>query len=307
MTHGRSDRAAFVLGMSAVVLWSTVATAFKLSLRYLDVLQLLLYSSLTAALCLYAILLSQGRHRGIWRLQRRDYLRSAALGLLNPLCYYVILFKAYALLPAQVAQALNYTWAIMLMVLSVPLLGHRVSLRDGLGALVCYSGVVIVCLGGRALPGGSLSGFGIALALASTVIWSLYWIYKTRDPLDPVTSLFLSFLFSLPFTATACWAFSSPAAVNPGGLLGAAYVGLFEMGVTYVLWLLALRRAQAAARVSTLIFLSPFLSLVFIQFVVGETIAPTTLGGLVLIAAGMIAQRAGEGNWRQRRRATDSE
>jgi hypothetical protein len=36
------------------------------------------------------------------------------------------LFEAYDRLPAQVAQALNYTWALTLTLLAVPVLGTAV-------------------------------------------------------------------------------------------------------------------------------------------------------------------------------------
>ena len=291
MNRHDNDRAAFALGMLTVLLWSTVATAFKLSLRHLDVLQLLLYSSLTATLCLYVIVAGRGQWRTVWQLRSADYLRCAVLGLLNPLCYYLVLFKAYALLPAQMAQALNYTWVIALTLLSVPLLRQRIRGRDIFAALSCYAGAAIVCLGGSTLQQDTISVAGVALALGSTIIWSLYWIGKTRDPLDPVVSLFLSFLFSLPFVVAACWLFSNPAGIDRYGLLGSIYVGLFEMGITYVVWLLALQYARSTARVSTLIFLSPFLSLVFIHFVLAEPIAATTVPGLVLIAGGLVYQR----------------
>lgn len=291
MNRYHNDRAAFALGMLTVLFWSTVATAFKLSLRHLDILQLLLYSSLTATVCLYAIVAARGQWRTVWQLRREDYLRCAGLGLLNPLCYYLVLFKAYDLLPAQIAQALNYTWVIALTLLSVPLLHQRIRGRDAVAIASCYAGAAIVCLGGGALQQETISLAGIALALGSTLIWSLYWIGKTRDPLDPVVSLFLSFGSSLPFVAAACWRLSSPAGIDAQGLLGAVYVGLFEMGITYVVWLRALQLAGSTAQVSTLIYLSPFLSLVFIHFAVGEPIAPTTLPGLVLIAAGLLWQR----------------
>ncbi|MDE0286859.1 MAG: EamA family transporter, partial [Gammaproteobacteria bacterium] len=74
------------------------------------------------------------------------------------------------------------------------------------------------------------------------------------------------------------------------GILAGVYVGLFEMGVTYILWLAALRLSETAAKVSTLIFLSPFLSLIFISRILGEAVAVTTIVGLVLIVAGLLVQ-----------------
>ena len=42
---------------------------------------------------------------------------------------------------------------------------------------------------------------------------------------------------------------------------------------------------------SNLIFISPFLSLVFIYFILGEVILPSTYVGLVLIIAGLWLQQ----------------
>ncbi|WP_157065561.1 DMT family transporter, partial [Thermococcus celericrescens] len=108
--------------VGAVLLWSTVASAFKLSLRYMSPLQLLFYASLTS-LMLFGILYVREFS------PRRENLRSAYLGLINPLLYYIVLFSAYDRLPAQEAQALNYTWPLMLVLLSIPLLGKRPGAR----------------------------------------------------------------------------------------------------------------------------------------------------------------------------------
>lgn len=287
------QRQAYLFGLSAVLCWSTVATAFKLSLRYLDPIQLLLYASLTSILVLAAVLAVQGRLGLLFGYSRREYLQSLGLGLLNPLLYYLILLKAYDLLPAQEAQPLNYTWALTLALLSIPLLKQKLGLAELGAGLVCYSGVLVIS------TRGDLAGFhfsnplGVALALGSTVIWALYWIFNTRDRRDPVAGLLLNFLFALPFILLACLLFSDPLVSDVRGLLGAVYVGVFEMGITYVLWLLALKRSANAARIGNLIFISPVFSLVFIHLLVGEEIFPSTLVGLGLILAGLVIQKLG--------------
>ena len=281
---------AYLFALSAVLLWSTVATAFKISLRYLDVFQLLLVASVTATLCLMLIVLMSGRMQLMANLGLRDYLRLGCLGILNPFCYYLVLFRAYDLLPAQVAQALNYTWAITLMLLSVPILKHRITRYDCMATVICYSGVIIICFSGAQFPAGELSTTGIFLALGSTLIWAFYWLLKTKDRIEPVTGLFVSFLFSIPFIAAACWLGSDLSSLGTTGILAGVYVGLFEMGVTFVLWLSALRLTEATAKISTLIFLSPFISLIFISRILGEAIAVTTIMGLALIVGGLLVQ-----------------
>ncbi len=289
----RDQRRAYLCGLAAVLLWSTVASAFKITLRYMDYAELLLWASGTSTGALGVLLVAQGKVGQLLRSRPADYARSLVLGALNPLLYYLILFKAYQLLPAQEAQALNYTWALTLTWLSIPLLGQRIGQRDWVAGLVCYAGVLVIATRGEVWTLRFSDPFGVALALGSTVIWAFYWIYNIRDRRDPVVRLFLNFALSLPL-AFGCVLLLGPGRIPAWpGLLGAAYIGLFEMGITYVLWQRALRYAENTAKVGNLIFVSPFCSLVLIHFALGEAIRWATLAGLALIVAGLLYQQRG--------------
>lgn len=286
-----NDQRAVLFGLGAVLLWSTVATAFKLSLQYLTPVQLLAWSSVVSLLTLGVLLAATGRLGEVLRGTRRDYLRSLALGLVNPLCYYLVLFEAYDRLPAQEAQPLNYTWAFTLALLAVPLLGHRLTRADVLGGLVAYGGVWVIATRGEVFSLEFANPAGVALALGSTVLWALYWIYSTRDKRDPLVALFCNFALGLPFVLAVCALTDGLAVPDWRGLAGAAWVGVFEMGLAFALWLSALRLTSSTSRIGNLIFLSPFLSLFFIRAFVGEAILPSTWLGLALIITGLAAQQ----------------
>ncbi len=294
---------ATLLGLTAVLLWSTVASAFKLALRVMDVPQLVFYSCLASFLVLGATLVLTGRARLLRDVTRRDCLVSLGLGLMNPLAYYVILFWAYDLLPAQVAQPLNYTWAIVLALLSIPLLRQRLAATDIAGAGLSYLGVIVIATRGSFSALQAHSPLGVGLALGSTIVWALYWIANTRDRRDPAIALFMNFGFGLPFALAYCALFSSLSLTGWAAAGAGAYVGAIEMGITSLLWLMALRLSDNASRVGNLIFLSPFLSLLFIRGLVGEEILPATVFGLVLVVAGLLIQQAGARRLRRRTEA----
>ncbi len=224
---------------------------------------------------------------------RRQWLGSAGLGFMNPFLYYVVLFSAYDLLPAQEAQPLNYTWAVTLSLLAVPLLGQKLRAADLAALLVSWAGVLVISTRGDLADLSFASPLGVGLALGSTVVWALYWIFNTRATRDPVAGLAANFICGTLYVLAATLLFSDPVVADWRALAGAAYVGVFEMGVTFVLWLTALRLTDSAARIGNLIFLSPFLSLFLIGTLVGETILPSTLAGLGLIVAGIALQQAG--------------
>ncbi|MGB1890811.1 MAG: DMT family transporter [Candidatus Latescibacterota bacterium] len=284
-------RKAYLYGIATVLLWSTVASAFKLSLRYLDYAQLLLYASAVSTVALGCAVLVQGKVGHLWCEARRAWRRALLLGLCNPLAYYLVLFSAYERLPAQEAQPLNYTWALTLALLSVPLLKQRLRWQDGVGGIVCYAGVLVISTHGDVFALHFTDSLGVVLALGSTVLWALYWIFNTREAGDPTVRLFLNFALSLPFVGLYCAWQSSLWPVPIEGLVGAGYVGLFEMGVAFVLWQQALRYAENTAQVGNLIFVSPFLSLGFIYLLVDEAIRPSTPVGLALVVAGLVLQQ----------------
>ena len=284
-------RKAYLYGIATVLLWSTVASAFKLSLRYLDYAQLLLYASAVSTVALGCAVLVQGKVSHLWSEARRAWGRALLLGLCNPLAYYLVLFSAYERLPAQEAQPLNYTWALTLALLSVPLLKQRLRWQDGVGGIVCYAGVLVISTHGDVFALHFTDSLGVVLALGSTVLWALYWIFNTREAGDPTVRLFLNFALSLPFVGLYCAWQSSLWPVPIEGLVGAGYVGFFEMGVAFMLWQQALRYAENTAQVGNLIFVSPFLSLGFIYLLVDEAIRPSTLVGLALVVAGLVLQQ----------------
>ena len=202
---------ALLLGLSAVLLWSTVATAFKLALRYLDVNSLVALSCLVSALVLCSYLLVQGRLGEL-----KDALKARPwtllfMGLLNPILYYSVLLRAYDLLPAQQAQTINYTWAITLSILAVPFLGQRFSARDALMAAVGYFGVVVIATEGQLSFGAIDSLTGLALALLSTLLWAVFWLGNTRLALPGDVALTAMFLAASPLAlmwlvgSGGCW------------------------------------------------------------------------------------------------------
>ncbi len=236
------------------------------------------------------LLALRGELAGLPRLPRVDVILCLAIGAINPGLYYFLLFAAYDRLPAQEAMALNYTWALTLPLLAAPLLGQRLSRSDVKAALVSYCGVFIIATRGDVLGLRFADPLGVALAVASTVLWGLCWIANTRHSLPPITGLFLNFTGSTPLLLIALVA-SDQATLTLGvGLLGGIYVGLFEMGLSFILWLNAMRLTSSSARISTLIFLSPPLSLVFIAVLLKEPVRLYTLSGLGLILLGLLMQ-----------------
>ncbi len=281
---------AYRYALLTIAMWSTSATAFKLALAQLSVPTVLAIASTSSALLLLAMLAWQGRLSALRDFIASHWKTTLGLAVLNPVLYYLVLFQAYDALLAQQAQAINYSWAICLSLLSVFLLGQTLSRRDVAASVMAYIGVVIVASGGdlTTLLGSHLSG--VLWALLSTLLWAFYWVYSSRAKLDPVLSLCAMFLFSLPIL----WPLANVNDVVSGSftsLAAAVYVGLFEMGASFVTWLLAMQTARHVSRIANLIFLSPVISLLWINGILGEQVLPSTLLGLGMILLATLWQQ----------------
>lgn len=222
---------------------------------------------------------------------KRNFKIVFALGLINPFLYYFVLFEAYRLLPAQEAQAINYTWALMLAFLSVIFLNQKLTIKDILAGIICYFGVLVISTRGDILSLNFSNFEGVLLALLSTVLWSMYWIINTKSKAKALVGVFSNFLVGLP--VLIAYYFINYDFVLPKyeGLLAAFYVGTFEMGITFLFWLKAMQNTQSTSKIANLIFISPFLSLIFIYFILEEPIYYSTIIGLLLIIFGLVIQK----------------
>lgn len=285
-----NQRKALLLGLCAVLLWATVATAFKIALQFLTPRQLVLIAALTSVIIFAGFISWQGQWRNTLLLAKTRTRFYLLLGLLNPFAYYWVLFIAYSQLPAQQAQAINYTWAITMSLLAVPILKQTLSKRELAAMLVAYAGVFLIATGGQ-WDFSQTNWLGISIALASTLLWASYWLINIRNTDAPVPALFWCFLWGSLWLLAAELLWPSPWQLDWRGLSAGIYVGVFEMGLTFLLWLLAMRQAEKTSQISMLIFLSPFLSLILIYAILGEAIQFTTLIGLSLICLGLYLQR----------------
>lgn len=284
------NQQSYFYALLTILLWSTVATAFKIALNHATIPQLLLISSVTS-FATFAVILPFIGFKTFLSQTRREVLRSAVMGLLNPLAYYLVLFNAYSLLPAQVAQPINMIWPLALSLLAVPILKQKLPKTTLISLAICFMGVTVISSQGQIAIFKESNPLGIALALLSSIIWSLYWLVNVKDNRNFAVKLFTNFGFSTIYLLIYSSFVDGFYNISISGVASSIYVGLFEMGVSFLFWMKALETAKSAAKVSLLVYLVPFISLIFIHFVVGEEIKVTTVAGLSTIIVGLLYQQ----------------
>ncbi len=288
----QSKNNAYLYTFLTILLWSGSASAFKLSLNHLSPMALLSCSTLISLFLLSILMLQGQRYSKLKELTTGQWLHIGVLGSINPFLYYVILFQAYDLLPGQVAMSLNYLWPVMLAILSVPILGHSLNAKSFFSIALSFGGALLIATQGNFMDWTQLNHTGIILALSSTVVWAVYWLLSARMQVDAVIKLFIGFCSGTVLSvAFAIWSNQFTFDFDDFPWLAVGYVGLFEMGLTFFIWLKALQLTPNAALIGNLIYITPFLSLVMLSLILNESISFSTMLGLMVIIGGILTQQ----------------
>lgn len=285
----KEDTKAIIYACIAVLSWSTVATSFKIALMHLTHYEMLLIASCTTLIIFTLLMTFQRKWKLVAELTPRQWGLFAFLGLLNPVAYYLVLFKAYALLPAQVAQPINYAWPIVLLVLLALFAHQPIPPKKYIGMFLSLGGVALISIGSGNISDTGISTTGLLLAALSAILWASYWIVnnKLKDKVDGSVTLFMSFLFGTCYLLAGMCGTEVNISTLPG-ILSGMYVGCFEMGLPFLFFGLAIQKTSNPALINQLCYLSPFLSLFLIAIVLNEQIVGTTYVGLAFIVSGII-------------------
>ncbi len=277
---------AYTYAMLAILMWSTVASAFKIALSVYSPALILLFSSITASILLFTFSIATNSPLQINFSKLKI---SFISGLFNPFIYYLVLFEAYKLLPAQVAQPLNYTWPIVLTIFSSIFFKEKLRIGIWIGLVISFIGVIIIS--NQSSDTNSISFLGVALAIGSSLIWSIYWIINMKDQRPDIHKLFLNFLIGSILILIYILIRDIPIYLSAKGIFASIYIGIFEMGLSFIFWIKALKLSSQTAKINNLVFISPFLSFFFISIILEEKIEWSSIIGLIIIVLGIGLQK----------------
>ena len=183
---------------------------------------------------------------------------------------------------------LVFTMPIWAMLFAWPILGKRPGLRDIAAVLLGLSGLFVM-LGGHGMDLGPDKPIGIALALASAILFALGGVMtKSALPVAPTALVAWQVgLGCLPMVVLGLL-FEQPdlGAISTGGGAVLVYMALGPMGVCYLTWFAALRRLPAAtAAIGTLAI--PIVGVIAAAIMLGEPLGIREALAMALTLAGV--------------------
>ena len=197
--------------------------------------------------------------------------------------FHALYFASLARAPAATANLINYTWPLLIVLLSAALLGMRLTLRHGLGTALALAGCAILLSGGAAFPVGAALGY--ALAAASAVVWALYSVLSRRFPGVPPGAM-AGFCAGTAVLAGGTHLMSeATVALDAPAWAAVLALGLGPVGAAFVLWDRGMKRGDPRL-LGTLAFATPVLSTLILAAAGLAPFTVTTVAAAALVAAG---------------------
>lgn len=272
-----------------ILLWAAIPVVTKKILVELDNLQTLFYSTIFSCLVMGVLMVIQNKIQELNKNSRKEYLTMACLGFLGNYLYYVLLYGALERTTASEGFVLAYTWPMLVLVLSFIILKEKVTAKKLIGVLISFSGIIIITTKGN-IAGLSLTSLsGDLLAVCGALVFALFSVLGKKHNFDNTISVFVYFLSALIFLFPTVAAFSSFVIPSFRTWLWLLLNGVLINGVTYVFWFKALEDGETHI-ISNLLYLTPFISLIYIAIFLREKILLSSFIGLSVIVLGVLLQ-----------------
>lgn len=282
-------KAYFFAGIS-ILLWSTVATITKLLLNGLNNFQVLWASSFFAGIALMAASIFTGKIKLLKSYTVKDFLIIILIGLPGTFFYNIFYYAGTDILPASQAFIVNYMWPIMIVVFACIILREKMTFKKGCAIAVSFLGVGIVT-GKDIFTGGSNVLLGVLYCFLGAVSYGIFTVLGKKFHYDKTLLMSLNYLLTFVFTTVINAISGNMFMPSASQTIGFAWNGIFPMGIACTTWVIAIDKGNTA-KISNLAYITPFLSLVWTFFILGDQGIknPSSLIGLCVIVAGIFIQ-----------------
>lgn len=284
----KTARSFFSLGL-CILSWGLIPVATKNILFELNNLQMLFYSTIFSCIVMGGIVLFQKKASVLATYSMRDYTKIGVLGFLGTYVYYVLLYGALALTSASEGFILAYTWPMLVIILALPLLRERLTVKKLYSICISFLGIVVIVTHGSIFTLSFTSLQGDMLALGGAGVFALFSVLGKKYQYDQVVSVFIYFVTALVFITPTLFIFSSLKMPSFHVWLWLLLNGFVVNGISYIFWFKALEYGDTSV-ISNALYLTPFLSLVYIALFLGEQILLSSVVGLVIIIVGIVLQ-----------------
>ena len=268
-----------------VALWALIPVVAKTGQTDLDNHQFLFWSSLVSFIVLFLSVVFTGNLSVFKQYTVNEWLNYIILGLLGTYIYYLFLYLGYSKASGMEVLIIQYTWPILVVLLSIWILKERLTLKKTISIILGFCGVLLVLTKGDFQDISIKDTSVIILVGAGAACFALFSVLSkkiTREPLGVVTVYFLTACIA---SFISMFSFSEFMTPSKPEFLPILLNGILINGFSYVFWFLALKNTEASY-LAPFIFITPVLSGIYLILFFDEPFVAAYGIGLALVVTG---------------------
>ncbi len=287
----KSERLGLAGALAAVTSWGANSVILKFLTGQMSVELLNASRIMVAGFCFLIILFFLRRGKGLPKLEARDWLAIAVVGLLGTSVYQLLFANGIKLSNASMTALISSTNPIWIGILGA-FMGLGLTRWQFIGIPVTMLGVGLLSY--SSIIGASVQPLGVVLLIASNMCWSVYTVMSRglMQKINPLEFTAFSFVLGgLPFVLFSIPAWSQASAV-PGNIWRWVIVSaVLAQVIGFMGWFLG-TQALGAARVSVFLNITPLVGVALAASFLGEPITMIKiLAGLIILFGVWLANR----------------
>ena len=215
----------------------------------------------------------------------KDWVFIMFLGLLGTYIYYLFLYLGYAQAEGLEVLVIQYTWPILIVVLSVFILREKLTYRKAVAIGLGFLGVLTVLSKGELGQINVSNPPVILLVGAGAFCFALFSVLSKTVKKSPTVVVSLYFLAALIASFLSMLFFSKFQMPTSAEILPILLNGVLVNGYSYIFWKKALHSTEASY-LAPFTYIAPILSAVYLVIIFDEPFLMAYGIGLMLIVAG---------------------
>lgn len=220
------------------------------------------------------------------RISKKTALKVFVLSLFNVILFMELWFYSENFMSAPLTSVIIYTYPIISTILSISFLQEKVRSSIIIGIVMGFTGMIIVFsyhLGVSSIYGPVLAMLGAVSWSVGTVFFKKFITFENKETVN-----LYQFVFALPITlliAVLSGEAGEIASPSLYSLFLAAMIGIPGTAFAYYAFL-HLNRDYSVARISSLLFVVPAVSVFFSFLMLNQLLNLVEIAGLILISIG---------------------
>lgn len=265
-----------------VIIWSFIPIVSRFGQTTMDNFQFLFWSNLFSAIAVLSVSLCSGRGwRRLFILSCKETLQVCVLGILDCL-FYLLLYYGYSIENGIAVLVIQYSWPLIIILLSIVLLKEHLYLRQWLGVIIGFCAVIITFTQGNISQLQIENPQALLLVFGGAFCFALMSVLSKQFSLDAYISTLWLFIFSTAASTVLLICFSNFSLPSKSALWPTLINGILINGVSYILWFKAMSTGQSA-KIASIVFLSPVLSVLWLVAIFNDALVIAYVIGLALV------------------------